>query len=284
MTVEELPEKPPASTRKADFGSIYNQPDPRAYFSALKPLEYQVPQHALPFVGRVLEISGASSESGRRRKVLDVCCSYGINAALLRYDVDLEGLTEYYTSGPSSEGQMERDRAFFASKLRRPGIEVCGLDVAPQAIEYALSAGLMASGWAEDLERSDPLPEMAAGLRDVEVVVCTGGVGYVGPRTFERVVSCAANPRALWLVTFVLRVYEFDEIAEMLKRRWGLVTEKVEGRVFRQRRFVSREEGRGAVEGVERRGMDAGGLEEGGWFYAECFVTRPGSWRGCLGW
>ncbi|KAF6811678.1 methyltransferase type 12 [Colletotrichum musicola] len=285
MTIEERPEQEhhaPATTRIADFNSIYNRPDPRAYFSALKPLEYQVPQHALPFVERVLELSASG---GKTRKVLDVCCSYGINAALIRCDVDLDELAEYDASSEASprEEQVVRDKAFFEKKLRRPEVEVCGLDVAPEAVRYGIDTGLMSRAWAQDLETSHPSPALTHGLHDVEVVVCTGGEGYISAKTFDRVISCIANPENLWIVSFVLRVYEFDEIAEMLKQKWGPVTEKIGGRAFRQRMFVDGEERRGAVEVLRRKGRDAR-LEEGGWFWAEGFVCRPGDWRGDLGW
>ncbi|KAF6825908.1 methyltransferase type 12 [Colletotrichum plurivorum] len=287
MTIEERPEQerpatPTTATRKADFNSIYNQPDPRAYFSALKPLEYQVPHHALPFVERVLKLSAGE---GKTRKVLDVCCSYGINAALIRCDVDLDELTEYFASSEESsrEELVVRDKAFFQKKLRREDVEVYGLDVAPEAVRYGIDTGLMSRAWAQDLETSHPSPALSRGLSDIEVVVCTGGVGYISATTFERIISCTANPENLWIVSFVLRVYEFDDIAEMLKTRWGLVTKKIEGRVFRQRRFVDEEEKRGAVEVLRRKGRSVE-MEEGGWFWAEGFVCRPGDWGGDLGW
>src|ERR1039458_2541280 len=85
--------------RKADFTRIYNQPDPRAYFRTLNDLEYQVPQQALPIFEAVL---AAAVRGGRPRTVLDVCCSYGINAALLRCDVDL-GEIGARPAGPARE-------------------------------------------------------------------------------------------------------------------------------------------------------------------------------------
>ncbi|KAF6809558.1 methyltransferase type 12 [Colletotrichum sojae] len=239
MTIEERPEQehpatPATATRKADFNSIYDQPDPRPYFSALKPLEYQVPQHALPFVERVLELS-ADSDSGKTRKVLDVCCSYGINAALIRCDVELDELMEYYASCEESsrEELVVRDKAFFQKKSRQPEVKVYGLDIAPEAVRYGTDTGLMTRTWAQDSESSQPSPALSHGLSGVEVIVCTGGVGYISATTFERIVSCTANPESLWIVSFVLRVYEFDDVADMLKQKWGLDTEKIGERVFR---------------------------------------------------
>ncbi|KAI8158013.1 hypothetical protein K4K49_000384 [Colletotrichum sp. SAR 10_70] len=275
MTIEERPDQF-TNTRKADFNSIYNQPDPRAYFKALTPLQYQIPQQALPFVERVLELS-SPSEDVQPRKVLDVCCSYGINAALLRYDLTLDALSAHLASSPKQSGrdQIISDKRFFAFKLIHPEVDVLGLDIAPDAIAYAVKTGLMKDGWAENLETSDPSLSLREGLKDVEVVVCTGGVGYVGPSTFSRIADAVKDSSKLWIVTFVLRVFSFNEIADVLEENHGLVTEKIPGHLFRQRRFTTREEQSAAVADVRARGLDTKGLEEDGWFYAECYVTRP---------
>ncbi|KAI8240038.1 hypothetical protein K4K55_001198 [Colletotrichum sp. SAR 10_96] len=275
MTIEERPDQF-TNTRKADFNSIYNQPDPRAYFKALTPLQYQIPQQALPFVERILELS-SPSEDVQPRKVLDVCCSYGINDALLRYDLTLDALSAHLASSPKQSGrdQIISDKRFFASKLIHPEVDVLGLDIAPDAIAYAVKTGLMKDGWAENLETSDPSLSLREGLKDVEVVVCTGGVGYVGPSTFSRIADAVEDSSKLWIVTFVLRVFSFNEIADVLEENHGLVTEKIPGHLFRQRRFTTREEQSAAVADVRARGLDTKGLEEDGWFYAECYVTRP---------
>ncbi|KAH9232550.1 hypothetical protein K456DRAFT_54234 [Colletotrichum gloeosporioides 23] len=275
MTIEERADQF-TNTRKADFNSIYNQPDPRAYFKALTPLQYQIPQQALPFVERVLELS-SPSEDVQPRKVLDVCCSYGINAALLRYDLTLDALSAHLASSAKLSGrdQIISDKRFFASKLIHPEVDVLGLDIAPEAIAYAVKTGLMKDGWAENLETSDPSLSLREGLKDVEVVVCTGGVGYVGANTFSRIADVVEDSSKLWMVTFVLRVFSFDEIADVLEEKHGLVTEKIPGHLFRQRRFTTREEQSAAVADVRARGLDTKGLEEDGWFYAECYVTRP---------
>ncbi|KAH0422074.1 hypothetical protein CcaCcLH18_13022 [Colletotrichum camelliae] len=278
MTIEERPDQF-TNTRKADFNSIYNQPDPRAYFNALTPLQYQIPQQALPFVERILELSAPSEGGGdvKPRKLLDVCCSYGINAALLRYDLTLDALSDHLASSPKQSGrdQIISDKRFFASKLTRPEVEVLGLDIAPEAIAYAVKTGLLKDGWTENLETSEPSLSLREGLRNVELVVCTGGVGYVGASTFSRIANAAGDSSKLWMVTFVLRVFSFDEITDVLEEKHGLVTEKVPGQLFRQRRFTSREEQSAAVADVRARGLDTKGLEEDGWFYAECYVTRP---------
>ncbi|TDZ71967.1 hypothetical protein CTRI78_v001476 [Colletotrichum trifolii] len=282
MTVEERPDQF-TNTSKADFKSIYNQPDPRSYFKTLAPLQYQIPQQALPFVESLLENMSLGTEKAdsrdfaKPRKVLDVCCSYGINAALLRCDLTFDSLESHYASSSmlSVREQVASDCRLFGSQLRRPDVEVLGLDVSPEAINYAVKTGLLKDGFAENLEISEPSVHFRDALRDVELVICTGGVGYVGLETFSRIAAAVEDTSNLWMATFVLRVFSFDDVSSLLEEKYGLITEKVPGRLFRQRTFASREEQKAAIADVRARGLDSQGLEDNGWFYAECYVTRP---------
>ncbi len=267
-------QEPHIGTEKADFSAIYDQPDPRDYFRALGPLDYQIPQRALPVMEATLD---AASAGGHPRTVLDVCCSYGINAGLLRYRTDIDEMTAHYTAtGTADENSDEvlaADIEFFGARRRRPELTVFGLDAAPNAISYARNAGLLSDGWAENLEKDEPSREFAAALEGVGMVVCTGGVGYVGAPTFERILAGVASPEDLWLTVFVLRVFDYAEIRQVLDEH-GLVTEQLPT-TFRQRRFADAHEQQAALEDIAGRGLDPTGKEADGWFHADCYLTRP---------
>jgi hypothetical protein len=262
-------------TSKADFDAIYRDPDPRRYFSELSHFEYQVPQQALPVIESVLAESTRIAQ--RSQVVLDLCCSYGINAALLRGDVDLNALTHRYIDAAlismSSDELIVADRAFHSARIRRPDLTVLGIDVSKPAIEYGLRTGLLADGWSENLEVSEPTEALAAGVREVDVIICTGGVGYISEQSFRRVLGAVARPRQLVIVVFVLRVFSYEAIEATLAE-YGLVTERLPG-TFLQRRFVNQTESDAAVRDVRRRGLDPSGKESAGYFHAECWISRP---------
>ena len=248
----------PAATDdgKAHFDHVYDQPDPRAYYRTLGALDYEIPQRALPVVQALLGALPATGRPGPPH-VLDVCCSYGINAALLRHDLTWDELHRRYADpgvdGLSAEELARSDRAWLAGRRRRGAPRVSGLDVARNAVAYACQADLIDDGWAEDLEAGDPSPAMAVGLADVDLVVVTGGVGYITERTLGRLVAGRPAGAAPWIAALVLRIYPFEAIAATLGER-GLVTEQLGGTPFPQRRFVDGREQAAAVDLVRARG------------------------------
>lgn len=262
-------------SHKADFTSIYDQADPRSYFRTLGDLEYQIPQQSLPVLQAV---QAASQGDGRPRTVLDVACSYGINAALLRCDVQLGEIQARYTDPALADWPLEElieaDARFYGARRRDPDVPVLGLDIAESAIDYACRVGLLTGGWAEDLETAEPSPVLVEGVREVGLIICTGGVGYVGERTFRHLLAAIESPSDLWLAVFVLRAFSYDDIATALADH-GLVTEQVPDVTFRQRRFADRDEYDAAIHDVGLRGLDPAGKEADGWYHAECYITRP---------
>jgi hypothetical protein len=263
-------DQPLTTTQKADFGRLYTEPDPRLYFQTLVPLGYQVPRHALPIARTAHRRCGGS--------VLDVCCSYGINGALLRHDVEFDSLATRYADPalrPLSTSELvASDRSYFARRRRPAAPAVLGLDTSAPAIEYATSVGTLSQGWAEDLESAPPSSRLIEGLSSVRLILCTGGVGYIGPLTFSRLLQAVPAPRRLWLVVFVLRVFSYEPIMSVLAG-YDLTTERVPDLSVRQRRFVDDEEQAAAEQDVRSLGLDPSGKESSGWYYADCFLTRP---------
>ena len=248
---------------KADFSTIYDRRDPGGYYATLVPLDYRIPDLARPVVAAV-------HAAARPGPVLDVCCSYGVNATLLRHRLDFAAMARHLAAGPD----LAATRTFLDGRRREPQPEVLGLDLSAPAVRWARAAGLLADGWAENLEEAAPSPQLAAGIADVSTICCTGGVGYVTAVTFERVLAAMRRPGELYAVLFVLRVFDVGEIAAVFARH-GLVTEQVPGVTFPQRRFADRTEADAALHDLRGRGLDPAGKEAAGWFHADCFVTRP---------
>lgn len=270
---------PQTGTRKADFSEIYDRPDPRGYWRVLGDLDYEIPQQGAPIFTALL---GARREleppTEAPQTVVDICCSYGVNAALMRCDVSLAEIHHRYRSDEvaklSVDELAESDRAFYRSRTRSGAPRVIGLDVASDAVAYGQRVGLLEQGFSCDLEHGDPPDALAPAVRGADMLTITGGVGYVTERTFGRLLDAAMPGTTPWVVSFVLRMFPYDGVADALAQ-YGLVTERLEGRCFPQRRFASEEEHDAALHDVRIAGGDPTGLEDNGRYYAELYVSRP---------
>src|SRR5262249_1509549 len=76
------------ATGKVAFDHIYDRDDPRPYFAALQALDYCIPQEAKPYFIKLIQDYRAA-EGVVVPTVLDIGCSYGINAALLHCDATI---------------------------------------------------------------------------------------------------------------------------------------------------------------------------------------------------
>lgn len=269
-----------AESGKADFSHIYDRPDPRDYFRTLSSLDYEIPQRARLVFATIFTAIRAEGDAagGEPLRVLDLCCSYGVNAALLRCDLDLDDLYDRYSSPEladlSADEVCTADKDYYADRLLPNAVRVIGLDAAANAVACACRVGLLDNGWAENLEADPPSAALARELDHVDVVICTGGIGYITERTLGQVVRTEPGRPAPWVAAFVLRQYSYEPISAALSQH-GLVTERLNGASFPQRRFASDSEREAALRAVTERGLDPSGYEETGRYYADFYLSRP---------
>jgi hypothetical protein len=262
------------NTAKANFDEIYKLPDPRGYFSVLGSLDYMIPDLAEPIVRQLL--ASRAKRTGRPPVVLDVGCSYGINAAVHRFPVSFGTLRNRYARGEMAAvepGDLAGlDRSFYASWPEIGLARFIGLDVSEPAVRYARNVGLLDGGITKDLEREPLNVAEAELLKPVDVILSTGCVGYVTERTYRKLLGAVESPP--WIVSFVLRMFPYDALANALAE-YGLVTERLAGANFVQRRFRDIEEFTKTLARLAERGIETAGFESEGRFQAELFVSRP---------
>ncbi|MDQ2726407.1 MAG: hypothetical protein M3Y91_00720 [Actinomycetota bacterium] len=278
MTIEEVLPNPDLEDGKANFDSVYNGDDPREYYQELGSLGYEIPHHGQQMFSALLAAQAEERGDTTPPTVLDLCCSYGIIGALLRCDLTMEDLVSHYRSPDvadlSSEELTAVDRAFYADHLVPDPPTIAGLDVSDRAIGYAQKVGLLQHGAAENLEDAVPSPELAGVVADADLITVTGGVGYITAKTFAHLFDASEGGPAPWFAAFTLRRFSYHDIADVLADR-GLVTERLVGRTFPQRRFSCDEEREFTLRHLDESGLDVTGKEADGSFHTEFYLSRP---------
>jgi SAM-dependent methyltransferase len=257
--------------QKADFSDIYIQPDPRAYYRTLQALDYEIPERGREVFAVVLD---ELRETRPAPLVVDLCCSYGINAAVLNHGLTFGEIESHYAGadGLARGAMIERDRAFYGARRLPDAVDVVGVDMSQPAVDYAVEAGLLVDGVVADLERDALTAGDGARLAGVDLVTVTGGIGYVNDRTFDQILTAADETP--WVAALSLRWIDFAPIAETLDAH-GLVTERLDGYVVPQRRFVDPNEQRFVIDQLTAQGIEPTDVERAGHHGAELYLARP---------
>ncbi|HMN47291.1 MAG TPA: hypothetical protein PKE27_22125 [Povalibacter sp.] len=259
---------------KANFNDIYVQPDPRSYFSALGALDYMIPDLAEPVIRQIL--SSFVQARGQTPRVLDVGCSYGINAAVHRFPVNFHSLRGRYTRREmmalDTDELTRLDRNFYASWPEMGQARFIGLDVSEPAVNYAKQVGLLEDGVVANLETDRLTAPQAAVLGSANVILSTGAVGYVTERTYAQVLD--AMDTSPWVISFVLRMFPFEQFIRAFAAH-DMVTERLAGATFVQRRFRDADEFRNSLDRLAELGIDTAGFEADGLLHADLFLSRP---------
>lgn len=266
---------------KANFESIYGLEDPRGYFNTLGEYDYRIPQHGQRVFSSLIEARREEEPGERPPEVVDVCCSYGINAALLKHETTLDDLYARYGSeelaGLSSEELAGADAGFYGERARRAAPRVVGVDVSANAVSYGLRSGVLDAGFVENLEEDGPTPALGEAVSGGDLLTVTGGVGYISERTFDRLLDAMTDGREgrpPWVAAFALRWVSYAKVSKVLSE-YGLVTEKLDGHTFTQRRFADASEQEYVLEELAKLEVDTTGKEDEGWYHADFYLSRP---------
>lgn len=261
---------------KAVFDDIYNALDPRDYYLTLGRYNYIMPDSAHPVFERIYAGYRRLHGAGRL-KIVDVGCSYGVNALLHKFGLAMSHMQAHYAAkdaeGLEANALLQVDRRFVRGRETRDDLTFVGIDTAENAVRYAMAMGALDAGLSIDLEDPEAANHPDAGvLAGADVVISTGAVGYVTDATFQRVLERSLGEP--WLALFALRQFPIDDIAAMCRRR-GYVIETLDETVFPQRRFVDHREAQGATDRLRAVGRKPSTLEQSGWLAAQFALARP---------
>ncbi|MGJ7439549.1 hypothetical protein [Aquipuribacter sp. MA13-6] len=258
----------PTTPGKKDFSELYTSPDPRPYMRYFATQDYRVLAAGGELYRRVVDAMGDPGS------LVDVCASYGQDAAVLNHHLSGQELFDHYTADVAASLSRDelaaRDRDFYATRRRSSALPVLGLDASAPAVGYGVDAGLLSAAVAGDVE-ADPAVDLSP-FRDAGGVVVTGGVGYVGPLTFSRLLdSTAGRP---WVAGLVLRWVDLTPLADELRSR-GYRVQVAEDAPVVQRRVADDQERTAMLDRLRELGRAVGPVESGGHHAALPFLAVP---------
>ncbi len=267
---------------KKKFTDIYTQNSPYEYLNEMRNLRYRIPDATKPFYKSLAE--QLYQKLNRPINILDLGSGYGINSALLTFDLTMSDLDNFYLKNETPP-TIEQAKQFFAQQPHRNSkFNFYQIDISAPALEFSEKAGLCKGSLCVNLENQNPnIPEE---FFPIDLVIATGCVGYIGYRSCARlfeilndyqakVESTQRNTRIAPMFAFsILRMFPMDKIAQSFNY-YGFTLKKSEIEPICQRRFDNEDEMQQTISLLQDSGIDTSNLEETKSFFADFYVGCP---------
>lgn len=260
---------------KKDFSDIYHKKFPAQYLKEMGDLEYRIADQTRPLYQHLAQ--RIVNRLKRPVKILDLGSSYGINSALLNYELVMSELDDFFLQNNHDISINEVQNFFEDLPNKNPNFEFYLVDISRPALEFATKVGLCNDAFCVNMEKDDIPSNFKRTINEIDLIISTGCIGYIGKKSFERLFDSLIKTGEKPLPVFafsVLRMFPMDEIQEVfLNNNFSLVKTKVGP--LRQRRFYNQEEQSKTINLLKDRNINTDGLEENGYFYANFFVGGP---------
>jgi len=163
------------------FDDLYDLAGPGRYYAQLGRTGYRIPSVVADVVR---ERFTSVRDPGRPLHVLDLACGYGFNGALLLHGMPIDEV--FGGDTPSSAGSELCDGG--------ADIHLVGLDIACNAVRYAVQAGLVHEGFTDDLTAGPPGAACAVALSSIDLVIESGAIGQLYVPCFTAILDAADRP------------------------------------------------------------------------------------------
>ena len=261
---------------KKDFTNIYTQKYPNEYLKEMGRLDYRIPDNTKPLY---LSITKQLYEKlSKKINILDIGSSYGINSALMKYDLKMSDLDDFFLG---QEPSIEQSKHFFENISSDDTLDFYQIDISEPALKFSENTGLCKKGICVNLESGNlPINEMPRS----DLIIATGCVGYIGYKAFSNLFELIKKQQSESDLEIseqgpvfafsVLRIFDMEKIEKTFDH-YGYSLVKSDLKPIRQRRFSDMEEKHKTISLLHSKGIDTKWLEDDGHFYADFYIASP---------
>ncbi|MDH3825758.1 MAG: class I SAM-dependent methyltransferase, partial [Nitrosopumilus sp.] len=254
---------------KKNFADIYTQKFPDDYLEEMKRLHYRIPDKT-----KTLYLSLAEQlykKLSRPINILDIGSSYGINAALMKHDLEMSDLDDYFLQEENTT--LEQTKQFFEKMPSNDHLKFFQIDISDNALQFSEDVKLCKKGICVNLEtESLPIKEVPS----FDMIIATGCIGYIGYRAFSNLFELIKKQQTKYsqseiekpvFAFSVLRIFDMEKIQQTFDY-YGYSLVRTDLDPIRQRRFSDSGEKSQTVSLLHSKGIDSKGFEDDEHFYA----------------
>ncbi|MFQ5440636.1 MAG: class I SAM-dependent methyltransferase [Nitrosopumilaceae archaeon] len=261
---------------KKDFTDIYTQKFPDSYLKEMKKLHYRIPDKTKPLYLSLAE--QFIQKLSRPLNILDIGSSYGINSALLKYDLEMSDLDDFFLQEENTT--LDQTKQFFEKIPTKDNLNFYQIDISEPALKFSEQTKLCKKGICVNLETGNlPIKEIPS----FDMVIATGCIGYIGYKAFSNLFELIKKQQSKTpeseinkpIFAFsVLRIFDMEKIQKTFDY-YGYSLVKTDLDPIRQRCFSDNDEQNQTISLLKNKGKATRDLEDDGHFYADFYVASP---------
>jgi hypothetical protein len=263
---------------KKDFTDIYTQDSPYRYLKEMNKLEYSISDSTKPLYNSIIE--QLEETLSRPINVLDLGSSYGINSSLMKYDLTMSELNDFFLNG--TEPTKKETKQFYEECTSNDNMNFYQIDISEEALKFSEEMNLCERGMNVDLE-AEKL-NLLESLPKIDVVIATGCVGYIGYKAFSNLLKVIKNRQSNSIESekeyftpifafSVLRMFDMEDIEEVFEiYDYSIVKRDINP--IRQRSFSNPKEKAQTISLLHEMGINTKKYEDDGNFYADFYVAK----------
>tara|TARA_B110001454_G_scaffold208604_1_gene221265 strand:+ start:173 stop:991 length:819 start_codon:yes stop_codon:yes gene_type:complete len=264
---------------KTNFTDIYTQDSPYEYLKEMDRLEYSISDSTKPLYNSIIkEIEKTLS---RPINILDLGSSYGINSSLMKYDLTMLELNNFFLSGVKPT--KKETKQFYNECKNKDNMNFYQIDISQEALKFSEEMNLCKKGMNVDLE--DEEENMLKLLPEIDIVIATGCVGYIGYKAFLNLLKVIKNRQldskeskkeyvAPIFAFSVLRMFDMRDIEEIFEM-YDYSIVKSDIKPIHQRNFSNVKEKEQTICILHDMKINTEKYEDEGNFYADFYIAKP---------
>ena len=263
---------------KKDFTDIYTQDSPYRYLKEMDRLEYSISDSTKPLYNSIIE--QLEKTFSRPINILDLGSSYGINSSLMKYNLTMSELNNFFLNG--TEPTKKETKQFYEECTNNDNMNFYQIDISEEALNFSEEMNLCERGMNVDLE-AEKL-NLLESLPKMDIVIATGCVGYIGYKAFLNLLKVIKNRQSNSIKTeteyvapifafSVLRMFEMEDIEEVFEMYdYSIVKSDIQP--IRQRCFSDPNEKAQTVSLLHGMKINTEKYEDDGNFYADFYIAK----------
>ena len=263
---------------KTNFTDIYTQNSPYEYLKEMDRLEYSISDSTKLLYNSI--IKQIEKTVSRPINILDLGSSYGINSSLMKYNLTMLELNNFFLSG--SDPTKKETRQFYEECKNNDNMNFYQIDISKEALKFSQEMNLCKKGINVNLE-TEKL-NLLESLPKIDIVIATGCVGYIGYKAFLNLLKIIKNRQLnskksekefiTPIFAFsVLRMFDINDIKEVFERYdYSLVKSDI--KPIHQRNFSGVKEKEQTISLLHEMKIDTKKYEDAGNFYADFYIAR----------